>query len=299
MKFVTLFVFIVFFVTNVHGQKALYENKFIKFHLYGKGEPVFVLSGGPGNDCRQEEDVALKIAEKYQAILLEQRGTGLSMPEKLDSNSIHLEAYLRDILFVMDSLKIRSAKFYGHSWGAVYASTFATIYPEKVRNLTLTGSGQIKFDKTYQERMIKNRLAKLTDGQLARFNILSQKNMEQLTDEEKYESAILRATFNTYDTTNREIKFKKIMRGVSNDKTASLMREDFAKIKFDITSKLKDLKMPISIITCKEDPLGFLTEEYKRFAPQTEVKWISKCGHFPMYEQPDSFYPLLMKMLKR
>jgi pimeloyl-ACP methyl ester carboxylesterase len=77
------------------------------------------------------------------------------------------------------------------------------------------------------------------------------------------------------------------------------MRADFVRIKFDITSKLKDLKMPISIITCKEDPLAFLTEEYKRFAPQAKVKWISKCGHFPMYEQPTSFYPLLMTMLKR
>jgi proline iminopeptidase len=295
-EIVTLFLAL-FTTIDINGQGSKYDHSFIKFHLYGKGEPVFVLSGGPGNDCHQEEEVALKIAEKYQAILLEQRGTGMSMPETLDSNSINLEAYLSDILFVMDSLKIKNAKFYGHSWGAVYASTFAISYPEKVRNLTLTGVGQIKLDKGYQARMIKNRLVKLNDTQLARYEILAQK--EEFTEEEKLESTILRATFNTYDTTNREIKFRKIMRGVSNDKTNALMRADFVRIKFDITSKLKDLKMPISIITCKEDPLAFLTEEYKRFAPQAKVKWISKCGHFPMYEQPTSFYPLLMTMLKR
>lgn len=283
-----------------HAQSdTTYDNSFIHFHLYGKGEPVFVLSGGPGNDCHQEEDVAIKIGEKYMAILLEQRGTGLSMPQTLDKNSINLAAYIKDILFVMDSLKITKAKFYGHSWGAMLASAFAVQYPDKVTSLILTGTGFLKLDNDYQTTIFKNRMAKLSDEQRKRFNKLSWISTDKMTQEEKKELADLRATFNTFDTSNKEWKFAKINRGISNAITQNLVLQDLQRNGFDLTQKVKQLAMPITIITCKEDPLAFLTEEYKKFAPQSEIRWLEHCGHFPMYEKPEDFYPLLSEALKR
>lgn len=276
-----------------------YDNSFIRFHLYGKGEPVFILSGGPGNDCHQEEDVAIKTGEKYMAILLEQRGTGLSMPPTLDKNSINLGAYIKDILFVMDSLKIIKAKFYGHSWGAMLASVFAVQYPDKVISLVLTGTGYLKLDNNYQTTIFNNRMAKLSDEQRKRFNKLSWTSIDKMTEEEKKEFSDLRATFNTFDTTNKEWKFAKINRGTSNATTQNLLLQDLQRNGFDLTAKVKQLAMPIIIITCKEDPLAFLTEEYKKFAPQSEIHWIDHCGHFPMYEKPEDFYPLLFESLKR
>lgn len=279
------------------AQNTAYDNSFIRFHIYGKGEPVFVLSGGPGNDCHQEEDVAVIIGRYYQSILLEQRGTGQSMPPLLNKHTINLDAYIKDILFVMDSLKITKAKFYGHSWGAMYASAFATRFPDKVASLVLTGPGYIKLNKEYENTIIKNRMAKLSDKQRRRFNEFSKKNLEKLTVDEEEELSNLRITFNTYDTTNREWKFAKIKKGISNKTTNELLMKDLERIKFDLTEQLKTLKMPISIITCKEDPLAFLTTEYHKYTPQAKVYWMEKCGHFPMYEQPDKFYPLLVKAL--
>lgn len=281
------------------GQNTEQDRSFIRFHLYGKGEPVFVLSGGPGNDCHQEEDVAIKIGEKYQAILLEQRGTGLSMPIELNQNTINLDAYIKDILFVMDSLKITKAKFYGHSWGAMYASAFAIQYPDKVTSLVFTGTGYMKLDKEYQDRIFKNRMAKLTKEQRQRFDQLNKIDQKKMTETEQNEAANLKATFNTYDTTNQEWKFSKIKKGITNRKTNDLMMEDLKRINFDLTQQLKTLKMPISIVTCKDDPLAFLTIEFQKNAPQTNIQWLAECGHFPMYEQPEKFYPLLLDALKR
>jgi len=107
MKYVLLYLLLFFCSTNISAQNKIYDSSIIHFNIYGKGEPVFVLSGGPGNNCMQEEDVAIKIGEKYQAILLEQRGTGRSMPKTLDTNSVNMDAYIKDILHVMDSLKIK------------------------------------------------------------------------------------------------------------------------------------------------------------------------------------------------
>jgi proline iminopeptidase len=294
---ITLWVGIIAFSSN--GQVPKYDNSFIRFHLYGKGEPVFVLSGGPGNDCHQEEDVAIKIGEKYQSILLEQRGTGLSIPTQLNKYTINLHAFIQDILFVMDSLKIAKAKFYGHSWGAMYASAFAIQHPDKVISLIFTGPGNMKLDKGYRDRVFHNRMAKLTKVQRQRFDQLSKKDPRIMTLAEQNESAHLRASFNTYDTTNQDWKFIKIMKGGSNRKTNGLMMRDLERIGFNLTQQLKSLKMPITIITCKEDPLAFLTTEYQKYAPKSSIQWLDKCGHFPMYEQPDKFYPLLMDALTR
>lgn len=299
MKIIFITGLIIIVAFSSFGQVAKSDHSFISFHLYGNGEPVFVLGGGPGNDCHQEEDVAIKIGEKYQAILLEQRGTGLSMPTELNKHTINLQAFLMDILFVMDSLKIDKAKFYGHSWGAMYASAFAIQYPHKVASLVFTGTGYMKLDNAYHDKIFDNRMAKLSKEQRLRFDQLNKKSLEKMTQAELDESANLRAAFNTFDTTNQTWKYDKIKRGTTNRKTNSLMMEDLERINFDLTGQLKTLKMPISIITCKEDPLAFLTTEYQKFAPQAIVQWLEKCGHFPMYEEPTIFYPLMMEALRR
>lgn len=296
---------ILFIISIVAGQFTSctqtnnYDGSFIRFHLYGKGEPVFVLSGGPGNDCHQEEDVAIRIGEKYQAILPEQRGTGLSMPEELSKATINLDAYIRDILFIMDSLKITKAKFYGHSWGAMYASAFAVQYPEKVASLVLTGPGYMKLDKQYQVTIFNNRMAKLSREQRTRFNQLSRKQTDQWTPGEQKEIADLKATFNTYDTTNKAWKFAKIQQGKLNPVTNQLLSEDLERINFSLTEQLKTLNIPVTVITCREDPLAFLTIEFQKFTPRAVVHWLDQCGHFPMYEQPEKFYPLLLDALNR
>ncbi len=234
---------------SVYGHvNPTYDNRFIRFHLYGKGEPVFVLSGGPGNDCHQQEDVAIEIGEKHMAILLEQRGTGLSMPPTLDKNSINLVAYIKDILFVMDSLKIAKARFYGRSWGAMLASAFAVQYPEKVTSLILTGPGYLKLDKEYHAKIFSNRMAKLSEEQQKRFHKLNQTRADEMTEEEKKEFAGLRATFSVYDTTNKEWKFSKIGRGAPNATTYNLLSQELQRIGLDLTQKVRELTMPISIL---------------------------------------------------
>jgi proline iminopeptidase len=293
-------VLITIIILNIRcdSQTKSEDSTFIRFHLYGKGEPVFVLSGGPGNNCMQEEDVAIAIGKNYQAILLEQRGTGLSMPPRLDKNSITLEAYFNDLLFVMDSLKIQKARFYGHSWGAMYASAFAVKYPARVHSLILTGPGYLKPDNRYTMTILKNRMEKLSKEEKTAFYNLSNINPEKLTALQKNRMEELKNIFNTYDLSNKEWKFARINRGFNNSITQSLLFEDLSRIHFDITQQIGTLKIPINIITCKEDPLAFLTDEYKKFAPQAGISWMDHCGHFPMYEQPETFYQLLFDALE-
>lgn len=281
------------------SNKSAYDGSFIQFHLYGKGEPVFVLAGGPGNNCMQQEDVAIKIGEQYQAILLEQRGTGLSMPKELNATTINVANYLQDIIYVMDSLKIKKARFYGHSWGTHYALAFAVEHPERVTSIVCAAPGYLKFDKKLNKQLYENRMAKLTENERKQYNTFAGKNHEKLSPSEKQAFADLRCRVNVYDTTNKAWKYAKIQRSNPTDRTNELMAQDFEKIDFNLRPKLKSLQMPISIITCKEDPITSIIPDYQIYAPQAEMFWMNHCGHYPMFEQPDEFYAKLMEVLRK
>ncbi|MFT3704975.1 MAG: alpha/beta hydrolase [Agriterribacter sp.] len=154
-----IFLFIIVFccTLTVVAQNAINNSghSFIHFHEYGKGEALIILGGGPGNDCHQEEDITLKTSSLFHSILLEQRGTGKSMPSVLDANSINLDLAISDIVWLMDSLNIDKAIFYGHSWGALLATFFAVKYPGKVKSLIFVGPGQCQWTQKAGTRFLK------------------------------------------------------------------------------------------------------------------------------------------------
>src|SRR5688572_4540820 len=69
-----------------------YNYGYLYYHEYGVGEPIIVLSGGPGGSHLQQEEVAIELGKTYKSILLEQRGTGRSIPNPFDSTTINLRS---------------------------------------------------------------------------------------------------------------------------------------------------------------------------------------------------------------
>lgn len=68
-----------------------YDYGVIYFHTYGNqnAKPIIILTGGPGNDYRQLEEMAIKLSRDYRSILIEQRGTGRSIPNVFDATTIN------------------------------------------------------------------------------------------------------------------------------------------------------------------------------------------------------------------
>src|SRR5688500_5040422 len=100
MRRYLLICFVVFCGLSSFAQKIdsiKYNNGFLFYHEYGKGETIVLLTGGPGNNCTQLADMATKLSEVSRVILLEQRGTGLSIPHPFDSTTINLQTALSDI----------------------------------------------------------------------------------------------------------------------------------------------------------------------------------------------------------
>src|SRR5580704_6884264 len=125
------------------------ENKIarIGFDLYyrtaGNGHPFLILSGGPGDDCDYMAPVALEAAKFGQAILLEQRGTGRSIPPALDNTTINLTTYLGDMEALRAQLNFERWTLIGHSAGGLLAMYYAAAYPGRVDKLILLDSAPI------------------------------------------------------------------------------------------------------------------------------------------------------------
>ena len=276
-----------------------YSNGKIYYHVYGQGRPVVLLSGGPGNRCQQIEDVAIALGKHYQTILIEQRGTGLSIPEPMDETTITLKELLADINRVLDDMQLRDAVFFGHSWGGTLAMSFAVTFPERVQSLILVGPGFFDADKVKRTTFDLNGKVRLGEADLDYLNLLidKQKSMH-LTESEIND--LRRITYKSYIYDKHKIEplFEKIKLGVRNAQMYSLIWKNLDNIQFDIKKQLQQISKPVSIITGLQDPLAFVSYELKMIIPNTDMHWIQECGHYPMYEQPEKFYSIIETLMK-
>jgi proline iminopeptidase len=86
MKKYILLILSVFALIDSFGQKTdsiKYANGYLYYHDYGSGEPIVLLSGGPGASWQQEEEVGIELSKKYRAIILEQRVPAILYPCRL------------------------------------------------------------------------------------------------------------------------------------------------------------------------------------------------------------------------
>lgn len=105
-------------------------------HFGESGKPVLiVLHGGPGADYRYL--LGLKaLADDYQVVFYDQRGTGLS--SRVPAAEITVQSFIDDLdAFVEAFGRGRPVHLLGHSWGAMLASAYTGTHPDKVGRLIL------------------------------------------------------------------------------------------------------------------------------------------------------------------
>lgn len=128
--------------------------------------PLLHLAGGPGDASSADLAFWLEssIADDYEVILVDQRGTGLSLPSldcpeeseadderwirecrrRLIEQGIDLSQYqsmpiVWDIHDLLVALELDQINLYGNSYGSRLALLLSTIAPERIRSMTLDG----------------------------------------------------------------------------------------------------------------------------------------------------------------
>jgi proline iminopeptidase len=117
----------------------------VKLHVRTFGDPsaptVVVVHGGPGSDFRYLLPLAA-LQDRYHVVFYDQRGSGLS--ERVADERLTLASFYGDLDAVVDRYGAgRPVRIIGHSWGAMLASGYVGLHPEKVAQLVLAEPGML------------------------------------------------------------------------------------------------------------------------------------------------------------
>lgn len=119
-----------------------YDGVEIAYHIFGEGEPLVVLPGGPGRPSGYLGDLG-GLSRSRQLILMDPRGTGDSATPA-DEGTYRVDRQARDVEALVDHLDLDTVDVLGHSAGASMAVMFAAEHPERLRRLILvTPSGRV------------------------------------------------------------------------------------------------------------------------------------------------------------
>jgi proline iminopeptidase len=289
-------------------------NLTLYYEEYGTGPALYILSGGPGEapgpKYLQLVD-SLKIW--YTCILVHQRGSGKSRDIPINDETITIANYTLDIELIRKERGDRNITLLGVSWGGLLAMNYAALYPENVANLILVCSAPPSY--TLWNFLYDNQFARRSEAELDSMDLL-QKIFSTKTEREldslkranpsaneviAYKNFIMihvRAMY--YDRTKISRDYVDQLFYDFNFQPIPIIDREVLETKWDITGKLKRLRIPALIVYGRQDDQGestfYLQKESLKFS---EVHVIEQCGHEILEEQPTQFFSILMDYVKR
>jgi proline iminopeptidase len=140
----------------------------IYYKVFGKGEPLLILHGGPGASHDYFLPYLLPLARNNRLIFIDERGSGRSQKTE-NSSAYTVENMVEDVEAVRIELNLGRISLLGHSCGGVLAQAYALKYQENLSHLILcsTFHSTIKMNevlKNIKEKMapdLRNRIEKM------------------------------------------------------------------------------------------------------------------------------------------
>ena len=175
----------------------------------------------------------------------------------------------------IDVMGIEKCTLLGNSLGGHIGLIFAREYPENVEGMILTGSSGLfesgmggTFPKRGSMEYVKERVAyTFYDPKMA---------TEELIDE-------------VYTIVNDNYKALRVLR-IARDAQRHNMKDDISSI-----------RIPTLLVWGLNDNITppHVAHEFNRLLPDSELKFIDKCGHAAMMEQPEKFNGILRTFLEK
>jgi proline iminopeptidase len=267
------------------------------YRTYGSGQPVLVLSGGPGLDCDYMEPVAQQLAQTHQAILVEQRGTGRSRPPVVNAETVNVKACLADLEALRTHLKIERWTVVGHSAGGSLGLFYAAAHPASVEALVLISSGHIVYEA--ENAVTDNAFMRLCPPERQQLEELS-KSTAGTPDERIAARLKIMAPGYFFDRDKAAGMVAAMQPGFVHADTMMLLMRDMLYPGMDLRPALKDFARPTLVIAGRQDPLDPKVQyEIHLALKDSTLELIPRCGHFPWIEQPERFYEAVDRLLAK
>jgi len=276
---------------------VLSGNIYVHYEIHGSGQPIYLLSGGPGLPPHYLNPIINELSKNNQCVLVHQRGTGQT-PFVVEENGDYINKLCDDIHVIKEKLQHKQIIILGHSWGGMLAMHMATRYPTDIKKLILVSSGgyNVKF-LSYFNQNIFSRLSADEQRIVSSLGEFSDK-LDQHPDRavlkselDLFKAAYINILLNGYvfDKNNSE-KFV-LKPGEVNFESSSVIMGSLAASHWDLKEELSKLDISTLIIQGRQDPIDLETALKNQEALRnSELKIFEACGHLPWLEQPKQFY---------
>jgi len=113
-----------------------YLNTEIYFEEYGEKSfpPLVMITGLASNMLQWQPILIAELSQHFRIILMDNRGCGRSGSSR---RFYTMKTYAKDIISLLEYLRIEKASFLGHSLGGSIVQRFVIIYPDKIDKVVL------------------------------------------------------------------------------------------------------------------------------------------------------------------
>jgi proline iminopeptidase len=264
----------------------------LHYDVVGNGEPVVMLSGGPGFSPDYLRPLAENL-DGHSFVLLHQRGTGRSILEKYDASTLALPLLVEDVDALRRELGQERLTIVAHSFGGILSMMYAQKYPERIRALALIDSGGPTLQSV--PKFTANLNARFTEEENARIKEWSAPERMK-ADRTKAVLEITKAKTPAYfaDRTKAHVLVEMLDETSFSDRMFwSVVPQMMA---LDVRAGLDAVQAPVLVLHGAQDPLESAAEVHAAF-PRSRLVMIEGAGHFPWLEQPEVVYDELSKFL--
>ncbi len=313
MLFTSIFFFLFVLSQNIcfaqggkdtNGSYVKVDGAELWYQIKGKGEPVVIIPGGPGDSHLYLTPWFDTLANNFKLVYYDAFGRGKSARAK-NPDEYSFMRDVKDLEGLRKALGFKKWSVIGHSYGGMVAQEYALKYPNSVDKLILS-------DTFYSGAMWQE------NDDNSNYEIRNQypekwKEIMKLRDEGYSSSSPeVRKVYNVpggllyfYDASNN-YKFRsdalsfnpKVYYQIVGADGDFLISGDIGKL--DFRSQLKNLKMPVLIIAGRFDRISVprFAVKYKDYAPQAKFVMFERSGHNPYMEQHDKYFRVVTNFLK-
>ncbi|NNN18631.1 MAG: alpha/beta fold hydrolase [Acidimicrobiaceae bacterium] len=239
------------------------------------GLPWLIFSNSVATDMNLWTEQVTPLMDRFQILRYDQRGHGLSdAPE----GRYTIDILSEDLLRLMDSLNIVSARLVGISMGAMTVLTFAKQHPDRTDKLVVCDCGPSASPASAQQWL--ERIDKVLAGGM---------------------DAIVEETVGRWFTQATLASMNPVVEKVSSMIKATpvpgFVGSAYALSTFDLRADLETLKVPTLFIAGEQDAVIGGTRSLSDTVPNSEFKSISGAGHLCNLENPHDFLSAIMEFL--
>lgn len=273
---------------SVPYQKVESNGLNVHYRVFGEGEPLLIIGGGPGDNADRYLSLAELLSNNFKCILVDQRGTGKSSPTVFDSKTISIALTLEDFEAIRKDLELNKWNIIGFSYGGFLASLYSHFYPNSISNLVLLGSMGLNTDAF--GHFGDNISSRLQASDQQKYDFWS--DSTRFAEDPKHALAeIVRSMMPGYFfDREKSLIVSEAIKDTDFDLMGmgELIWADIEKRNLDFSKMEQKFKGSVLILHGRQDPLGesvplSINEYYKN----SKLIFVEQCGHYSWVEQPE------------